>query len=144
MAEFLRRARSVAFETAFGPLERELLGALWRRGAPARVREMHAAFPALAYTTLMTTLDRLHKKGALERGRTGRAFVYRPRFARAELLSRLATEAIGALLGEAGPGTRPVLSCFVEAISRKDERLLDELQLLVRAARAELKKAGRR
>lgn len=144
MAEFLRRARRVAFETAFGPLERELLDALWRRATPASVRDLHAAFPALAYTTLMTTLDRLHKKGALERVRTGRAFVYRSRFARGELLERLASETIGGLLGEAGPGARPVLSCFVEAVGRKDERLLDELQALVHTARAEFKKGGPR
>jgi predicted transcriptional regulator len=137
-----RRARSVAFQGAFGPLERDLLDALWRRGAAATVRELRQDFPALAYTTLMTTLDRLHKKGALDRSRSGRAFAYRPRFDRGTLLSWLAREAIGGLLGAAGPGTRPLLSCFVEELERKDEKLLDELERMVRAAREE--RRGRR
>ena len=83
----------------------------------------------------MTTLDRLHKKGVLERARAGRAFRYVPRFTRAALRARLAEEAIAGLLGDAGPGARPVLSCFVEAVGRRDAELLEELERLVREAR---------
>lgn len=125
----------MAFETTFGSLERAVLEALWRSASPASVRELHRSFPDLAYTTLMTTLDRLHKKGVLQRARQGRAFLYAPRFSREALLARLAEEAIGALLGDSGPGARPVLSCFVEAVGRHDGELLDELERLVRQAR---------
>jgi len=139
----LRRARAATLAAAFGPLERDLLDALWTRGSSASVNDLRDAFPGLAYTTLMTTLDRLHKKGALERVRAGRAFLYRPRFAREELLSRLATETISSLLGEGGPGARPLLSCFVDAVGRKDEQLLDELERLVRAARGAARRSDR-
>jgi predicted transcriptional regulator len=135
-ASAFSRARAVAFETAFGSLERGVLEALWRAPGRASVRELRGAFPDLAYTTLMTTLDRLHKKGVLERERAGRAFQYAPRFSRETLLSRLAEEAIGGLLGDAGPGARPLLSCFVEAVGRRDAELLGELERLVREARA--------
>ena len=46
---------------------------------PASVRDLTPGFPDIAYTTLMTTLDRLHRKGVLDREKQGRAFVYRPR-----------------------------------------------------------------
>ena len=42
------------------------------------VRELTPDFPDIAYTTLMTTLDRLYRKGVLAREKQGRAFVYRP------------------------------------------------------------------
>ena len=109
-----------------------VLEALWRRGA-ATVRELRADFPAAAYTTLMTTMERLHKKGVLDREKSGRAFVYRPVSSRQDLESGLVTRAIQPLL--AGESAHPVLSCFVEEVSRHDERLLDELERLVRAKR---------
>ena len=66
-------------KSALGELEREIMGEIWRRGETS-VREIHAAFDErAAYTTLMTTLDRLHKKGLLERRKDGRAFLYSPR-----------------------------------------------------------------
>jgi predicted transcriptional regulator len=64
---------------ALGALERQVMEHLWRAGREASVRDVHEAFaPSLAYTTLMTTLDRLHKKGLLRRRKEGRAFVYAP------------------------------------------------------------------
>jgi predicted transcriptional regulator len=65
-----------------GPLEWRTLEALWAREQPASVRDLIDAFPEIAYTTLMTTLDRLHRKGVLAREKQGRAFVYRPKFTR--------------------------------------------------------------
>ncbi|HWK31526.1 MAG TPA: BlaI/MecI/CopY family transcriptional regulator, partial [Terriglobales bacterium] len=66
------------FRKSLGPLEQELLRVLWRRG-DATVRELtdDRAVDG-AYTTLMTTLDRLYKKGILAREAEGRAFRYRP------------------------------------------------------------------
>ena len=54
-------------ESVFGPLERRVLDALWSRSAPACVRDIQPDFPGVAYTTLMTTLDRLFRKGTLRR-----------------------------------------------------------------------------
>ena len=62
-----------------GPLERRVLEVLWGRDREARVRDLQPSFPEIAYTTLMTTLDRLHRKGVLYRVPEGRAFAYRPR-----------------------------------------------------------------
>jgi len=57
----------------FGPLEWRVLEALWERGDAASVRDLQPRFSDIAYTTLMTTLDRLHRKGVLDRTKQGRA-----------------------------------------------------------------------
>ena len=72
-----------------GPLETQLLELLWARRRPATVRQIRRATPELAYTTIMTTLDRLYRKGLLLRDKDGRAFAYAARYTRAELLSEL-------------------------------------------------------
>ena len=126
------RRKPSGLASLFGALELRVLEALWRRGA-ATVRDLRADFPAAAYTTLMTTMERLHKKGVLARQKSGRAFVYRPLSSRQDLESGLVTRAIQPLL--AGESAHPVLSCFVDEVSRHDERLLDELERLVREKR---------
>jgi len=118
----------------FGKLEVRVLEALWRRGEAASVRDIQPEFPTTAYTTLMTTLDRLHRKGVLERMKAGRAFLYRPRYTRDELRLGLAENALGVILGS-GVSTRPLLSFLLDAVSRQDEALLDELERLVREKR---------
>jgi predicted transcriptional regulator len=126
------RRKPSGLASVFGALELRVLEALWRRGA-GTVRDLRADFPAAAYTTLMTTMERLHKKGVLDREKSGRAFVYRPVSSRQDLESGLVTRAIQPLL--AGESAHPVLSSFVDEVSRHDERLLDELERLVRAKR---------
>ena len=80
-------------DTVFGPLETRVLDALWSRATAASVRDLQPTFPGIAYTTLMTTLDRLFRKSVLIRNKSGRAFFYRPQFTRDELQSRLAGSA---------------------------------------------------
>ncbi|MGH9408087.1 MAG: BlaI/MecI/CopY family transcriptional regulator [Vicinamibacterales bacterium] len=126
------RLRGSGLASAFGALEVRVLEALWRRGE-ATVRDLQDDFPGAAYTTLMTTMDRLHRKGALERRKHGRAFLYQPAHTREELESGLVARAIAPLLR---PGrSEPVLSCFLDELSRHDETLLDELERLVREKR---------
>lgn len=131
----LFRRNSSGLASVFGALELRVLEALWRRGSDASVRDVHGDFPGAAYTTVMTTMDRLHRKGILDRSKLGRAFVYRPRFSREALETAAAARALGPLLQ--GGSARPILSFFVEAVSQEDERLLDELEQLIRAKRRE-------
>ena len=127
------RPKPSGLASIFGALELRVLDALWRRGGEVAVRDIQPDFPGSAYTTLMTTMDRLHRKGVLERRKVGRAFAYRPVTTRHELESSLVTRALQPLL--AGEGAQPILSFFVEEVSRQDDRLLDELERLVRAKR---------
>jgi predicted transcriptional regulator len=121
-----------------GPLEREVMESIWRRPVEAEVsvRDIHLAFKGrLAYTTLMTTLDRLHKKGLLERRKEGRAFYYSPRFSPDEFERSAAREVINKLLGRGPDGVEPILACIVDAVTEHDRALLDELDRLIKEKR---------
>lgn len=123
-------------DTRLGPLEARVLDALWARGCAASVRDLQPEFPAIAYTTLMTTLDRLHRKGVLAREKQGRAFVYAPVASRDEFRAAIAGAPLSSMLADPA-GAGPLLSFFVDAVSRSDETLLDELERLIREKRRE-------
>jgi predicted transcriptional regulator len=121
-----------------GPFERQLLHEVWSRGS-VTVRELvEAGNIRQAYTTVMTTMDRLYKKGLLDRAAEGRAFRYTPRFTSEELQRGAALDGIRQLLGSDNTSSLP-LSFLVEALSEHDTQLLDELQLLIERKRRELK-----
>lgn len=116
-----------------------MLQEVWARNN-VTVRELidHARLDA-AYTTVMTTLDRLFKKGLLDRTEEGRAFRYFARVSREELQRAEAGQVIQRLLGSgSGPASLP-LSYLVEAVTEHDIELLDELQQLVENKRRELR-----
>jgi predicted transcriptional regulator len=120
-----------------GPLEQRTLDRLWARGS-ATVRELvEDDAEDLAYTTLMTTLDRLYKKGVLTRTEDGRAFRYTPRLSREELHREAAGEAFRELL-DASPAASLPLSSLVEVLGERDAKLLDDLGELVQRKRREL------
>lgn len=124
-----------------GPLEERLLEALWARGN-ATVRELiEQQCHELAYTTVMTTLDRLFKKKLLSREAEGRAFRYSPLVTRQELHREAAGEAFRQLL-DASPAAALPLSYLVEIVSQRDVELLDDLRKLVEEKRRELHKNG--
>jgi len=132
-----------ASSSQLGPLEERLLEALWQRG-PATVRELlEGGYHDLAYTTVMTTLDRLFKKGVLTREAEGRAFRYTARFTREELHREAAGEAVRQML-DASPASSLPLSYLVEILTERDAQLLDELRQLVENKRRELRSAESR
>ncbi|ASW56723.1 BlaI/MecI/CopY family transcriptional regulator [Plantactinospora sp. KBS50] len=94
-----------------GDLERAVMDVLWDRspeeGARLTVREVAEALTAreLAYTTVMTVLDRLAGKGMVQRQRAGRAWSYRPAASREAYIAQLMLDALD-LAGEAAPGQR--------------------------------------
>ena len=126
-------------ESTFGPLELRVLDALWARSSASCVRDIQPRFPGVAYTTLMTTLDRLYRKGTLDRHKSGRAFYYRPKATQKELISELAGSTFATLLPGDAADVRPILSMFVDTVGDSDQNHLDELEELVRARRQELK-----
>lgn len=117
-----------------GPLEARLLELLWARPRAATVRELQRVCAGLAYTTVMTTLERLHRKRLLLRHRVGRAFAYEPRCSRDELLSELISGHVTDLLG-ASERSGVILSTLVRAVRDTDAALLDQLDALVQAER---------
>ena len=133
-----KRPREVAFQ-ALGKLERDVLNEIWRRDEVS-VRDVYLAFgESVAYTTLMTTLDRLFKKKLLTRRKDGRAFVYLPAVSPDELEQGIREDVIDGLLGHGAEAVQPLLACIVDTVSERDRELLDELDRLIKEKRKELK-----
>lgn len=121
-------------DSSLGTLEREVMTLVWHHGE-INVREACDLLTStVAYTTVMTTLDRLFKKGLLARRKVGRAFVYRATATRGELEGAVATELVHGLL-QRDAAALPILSSLVDAVSDRDRALLDELERLVRQKR---------
>lgn len=94
----------------------------------------------LAYTTVMTTLDRLYKKGLLDRQKSERAFVYSPRLTRMEWEEKLAGHLVAGLLANPQRSSDLLISCLVEAAGERDEAVLEELERKIRRKRRELER----
>ena len=123
-------------ESRLGALEREVMAVVWHSSGEISVREAceQLASP-VAYTTVMTTMDRLFKKRLLARRKVGRAFVYAATATRAEMEGAVATELVQSMLQRHGGEPLPILSSLVDAVSDRDRALLDELERLIREKR---------
>jgi BlaI family transcriptional regulator, penicillinase repressor len=120
-----------------GPLEQQVHRAVWMLGS-ATVREVIQDRKIWqTYSTILTTMDRLFRKGLLERVQEGKAFRYSARCSPEELERMAAVKGIRHLLKSEHASLH--LSYFVEAVGEQNEKLLDELQGLVERQRAELR-----
>jgi len=116
-----------------GPLEISLMEILWTSGE-GNVREVIDRLGRpLAYTTVMTTLDRLYKKGLLERRKVERAFIYSPALTREEWEQKRAGDFVAGFLTP-----ELLISCLVDAVGQHDMALLDELEKKIKLKRKEL------
>jgi predicted transcriptional regulator len=121
-----------------GTLERRVIEIVWARDE-VTVREAHAELEGrVAYTTVMTTLDRLFKKGLLARTKRARAFAYSAKASREELDAAVANDVVSGLLTNDWSAPLPFLSNLVEEVGKRDRALLDELERLVKLKRREL------
>ena len=127
-------------ETTFGVLERDVLDVLWTRGDLA-VRDVQSRLSRpVAYTTVMTTLDRLYKKGVLDRRRVGRAFQYSAVVTREQLRASIAGSVLAGLLQSRDAATTPILSNLIDSVGNQAHgaELLQRLEDLVRDKRRQL------
>jgi predicted transcriptional regulator len=121
-----------------GTLEQQVLDIVWQ-GGNVTVRDVHAQIGGnIAYTTVMTTLDRLYRKRLLDRTKPARAFVYAASATRKEFEDSIASDLVSGLLANQWPAPLPFLSNLVDAVGERDEALLDELERLVRMKRRQL------
>jgi predicted transcriptional regulator len=129
-------------QTALGVLERDVLGVLWAQ-ADLAVRDVQSRLDRpVAYTTVMTTLDRLFKKGILQRRQDGRAYLYSAAVTPQELRASIAGHVLSSILQSPHAEAGPVLSNLVESVGQQDggPELLQRLESLVREKRRELQK----
>lgn len=115
-------------EHALTPLELEVMNALWETG-PANVQAVQAHMKGreLAYTTVQTMLNILHRKGKVKRQLKERAYVYRPLLSRQKAVTQAVGDMIDRFFG--GSADSLVLN-LVETRHLTSERLA-ELQKLV-------------
>jgi predicted transcriptional regulator len=120
---------------AFGHLEREVMEVVWQGGSVS-VRDVQGRLPrSVAYTTAMTTLDRLFKKGFVERTLDGRAFRYSAAHTRQQVETAVAAGLLTGFLQHGSGAVGPLLSNLVDVVAERDGALLDELAALVREKR---------
>ncbi|MEV6097635.1 BlaI/MecI/CopY family transcriptional regulator [Nocardia sp. NPDC059246] len=116
----------------FGDLEAVVIERIWDRSGKTTVREVFdelAGERDIAYTTVMSTMDNLHRKGWLERERVGKAYRYWATLSREEYSARLMREALGS-----GGRSDLVLAHFVEQMSAEEsEGLRAALRKLARS-----------
>jgi|tagenome__1003787_1003787.scaffolds.fasta_scaffold20725411_2 predicted transcriptional regulator len=132
---------SAAKQPQLGPLENYLLSVLCHR-EDATVRELlEAGEVQAAYTTIMTTLDRLFKKGLLDRtpDAQGRAFRYRLKHSQQDFYQRVFGRDLDRLLQSASDPSLPV-SFLVDTVTAHNAALLDELGRAVNRKRKELRR----
>jgi predicted transcriptional regulator len=106
----------------FGELEAVIMHRIWAHDGPVTVRDIYGELRQerpIAYTTVMSTMDNLHRKGWLARERDGKAYRYTAVASREEYSARLMREA----LADAGD-TEVVLSHFVEAMDGEQSAAL--------------------
>lgn len=110
-----------------GDLERAVMDVLWAdESASWSVREVHEALATdrdIAYTTVMTVLDRLAKKDLVEQRREGRAYRYRAAAGRGAMTAGLMREALSEF---AEDDRRTALVAFVGESSADDLAALRE------------------
>jgi predicted transcriptional regulator len=120
---------------ALGHLEREVMEVVWMH-EHITVREVQGLLARrVAYTTVMTTLDRLFKKGFVARTRAGRAFVYAPAQSRQQTEAAVASGLVSGLFS--GGAAMPILSNLVDAVGSHEDAadLLNALEEMVRDKR---------
>jgi predicted transcriptional regulator len=116
----------------FGDLEAVVMDQVWSRPGPVTVRDICTKLRrerVIAYTTVMSTMDNLHRKGLLAREKDGKAYRYTAVTSRDEYSARMMSEA----MAEAGD-TEAVLTRF---IARMDGAESAALRAVLRTFAAE-------
>ena len=120
-------------------LEADIMEVVWSKGwkefAVADVQHELERERDIAYTTVMTTVSRLHEKGLLDRERDGKRYVYRPNMSRDEFTESMARELLGSL---SGLGHEQALSLLVDQVADSDADELRKLEALIRKRKKDL------
>ena len=121
--------------TRLGEREREVLEVLWSGGSATVQQVASQLSDPLAYTTVMTTLDRLFKKGLVLREKQERAFVYSPAVSPSALEQNRTAEMVRRFFAGAVTNRDVLLSCFVDAVQHYDGNLLSRLEEKIQLAK---------
>ncbi len=121
-----------------GMREREVLQIVWKDGSVTVGQVGERLSIPLAYTTVMTTLDRLFKKGLLRRVKQDRAFLYSPAVSPSDVESLRARTLLDRFFDGSSSSPDVLLSCLIDVIGSYDDDLLRSLESKVKAAKRQL------
>jgi predicted transcriptional regulator len=121
-----------------GHLELTVMETLWDCGEGTVHDVVRRMDRPLAYNTVMTTLDRLYKKGLLNRNKLDRAYVYVPHLSRLEWQQKRAEDLVSGFLAAPGAAGELLISCLIDAVGVYDSALLDDLEARIRMKRRAL------
>ena len=135
-----KQSRKLAQQAAIrlGEREREVLEVLWAAGGATVQQVAESLDAALAYTTVMTTLDRLYKKHLLLREKRERAFFYQPAISQSELERDRAICLVNGFFSRSALSRDALLSCLVDAVQNYDSDMLQRLEEEVRTAKRQM------
>jgi predicted transcriptional regulator len=115
-----------------GPMETQAMEVLWTCGE-CQVRDVMKALDRhLAYTTVMTTLDRLFKKKFVSRHKQSRAYIYAPLLTRQEWKENAARDLVHNLMAGPKISRELVIECLVEVVGKEDASVLEDIARMVR------------
>lgn len=115
-----------------GPLETQVMEVLWNCGE-CSVREVVKGLNhEVAYTTVMTTLERLFKKGLVSRQKRSRAYFYWSRVSCQEWKDKIARDVVAKLLAGPHASREALIACLLEAVEQQEELLLQEIEKRIR------------
>ena len=125
-------------QQTLGALEAQVMNAIWDAGGEVAVEQVRQSLEdsgkKAAYTTVMTTMSRLHKKGLLNREMRGKAYLYTAAVSRKDLDTSVIKQVIDGLLSTFA---EPAMSYFVEALRENDPEKLDSLAEIIEEKRKE-------
>lgn len=131
---FIFRPFGKGLRTVLGDLESDVMEVVWARGE-ASVRDVQRRLEArrpIAYTTVMTTLARLARKGLLSRRKVEGAYLYTPAVSRDQLANTVAESVIDGLLEGFGPAA---VSRLLDRVQREDPERIEALARLIEERR---------
>jgi predicted transcriptional regulator len=136
-SKLLQKRLPAPLTSTLGQREREIMSILCTQESASVQQVSERLSATLAYTTVMTTLDRLFKKGFLQRKKQDRAYIYSATLTSHQIEGHRAAGLIRRFFSDSVETPDILLSCLVDAVHQYDTKLLDQLESKIRAARTQ-------
>jgi len=122
---------STILRIILGPLEARVMQVLWQSGEYCVRDVVDRIEQRKAYTTVMTTLDRLYRKKLIDRKKFGRTYFYWARVSCRQWQQRMARHVVARLLSGSETSRELLVACLLEAMGEHDPKLLQDLQDMI-------------
>ncbi len=117
-----------ALRLILGPLETRVMEVLWECNECCVRQVLSRLNQKFAYTTIMSTLDRLYKKKFANRRKCGRAYIYSARVSCQEWKDIVARDVAATLLAGSHSSREVLIDCLLEAVRLQEPELLEDIE----------------